>query len=107
MVSGRYRNTNLVLNTLNEDTDFNPQNFDIQTFINYHINPKWQLSFIGYYAKNDYTMLPKQRKVNFGTLQAPMTLTVFYNGRENDTYKNMMGTASVHFKPNKMEVLIR
>ncbi|MDR7846912.1 TonB-dependent receptor plug domain-containing protein [Riemerella anatipestifer] len=101
LVSGRYRNTNLVLNTLNEDTDFNPQNFDIQTFINYHINPKWQLSFIGYYAKNDYTMLPKQRKVNFGTLQAPMTLTVFYNGRENDTYKNMMGTASVHFKPNK------
>ncbi|AQY23225.1 TonB-dependent receptor plug domain-containing protein [Riemerella anatipestifer] len=101
LVSGRYRNTNLVLNTLNEDTDFNPQNFDIQTFINYHINPKWQLSFIGYYAKNDYTMLPKQRKVNFGTLQTPMTLTVFYNGRENDTYKNMMGTASVHFKPNK------
>ncbi|MFL1607007.1 TonB-dependent receptor plug domain-containing protein [Riemerella anatipestifer] len=101
LVSGRYRNTNLVLNTLNEDTDFNPQNFDIQTFINYHINPKWQLSFIGYYAKNDYMMLPKQRKVNFGTLQAPMTLTVFYNGRENDTYKNMMGTASVHFKPNK------
>ncbi len=25
LFSGRYRNTNLVLNTLNEDTDFNPK----------------------------------------------------------------------------------
>ncbi|MCZ2085546.1 MAG: TonB-dependent receptor, partial [Flavobacteriales bacterium] len=101
MISGRYRNTNLVLNTLNEDTDFNPQYMDFQTYINYKLNEKWAFSFIGYWSKNDYEMVPKVKEVEFGTLQSPLKLSVFYNGKEDDKYKNMMGTASINFKPNK------
>jgi len=101
MFSGRYRNTNLVLNTLNEDTDFNPQYMDFQSYINYNINDKWSVSFIGFYSKNDYEMIPKQKDVDFGSVQTPIKLSVFYDGKEDDQYKNMMGTASVNFKPNK------
>lgn len=101
LFSGRYRNTNLVLNTMKEDTDFNPQYMDFQSYINYSINPRWNVSFIGYFSKNDYEMVPKKKDVDFGTLQQPLKLTVFYNGREDDRYRNMMGTASVNFKPNK------
>lgn len=101
LISGRYRNTNLVLNTLNEDTDFNPQYFDLQSYLNYQFNDKWSLSFLGYFAKNDYQMVPKQKEVDFGSLLRPLKLTVFYNGQEDDQYKNMMGTVSVNFKPSK------
>ena len=101
MISGRYRNTNLVLNTLNEDTDFNPQYIDFQTYINYKLNDKWGFSFIGYFSKNDYEMIPKVKEVEFGTLQSPLKLSVFYSGKEDDKYKNMMSTASINFKPNK------
>ena len=101
LISGRYRNTNLVLNTLNEDTDFNPQYFDLQSYLNYNFNDKWSMSFLGYFAKNDYQMVPKQKEVDFGSLLRPMRLTVFYNGQEDDQYKNMMGTVSVNFKPSK------
>ncbi|MGZ5192626.1 MAG: TonB-dependent receptor plug domain-containing protein [Kaistella sp.] len=101
LFSGRYRNTNLVLNTLNEDTDFNPQYMDFQSYINYKLNDKWDFSFIGYWSKNDYEMIPKVKEVEFGTLQTPLKLSVFYNGQEDDQYKNMMGTASINFKPNK------
>ena len=101
LLSGRYRNTNLVLNTLNEDTDFNPQYMDFQTYLNYKINDKWALSFIGYFSKNDYSMIPKVKEVDFGSLQTPLKLSVFYNGQEDDQYKNMMGTATINFKPTK------
>jgi hypothetical protein len=101
LFSGRYRNTNLVLNTLNEDTDFNPQYFDFQSYINYQFNDKWAISFLGYWSKNDYEMIPKYKEVDFGTLQQPIKLYVGYEGKEDDQYKNMMGTASVTFKPNK------
>lgn len=101
LFSGRYRNTNLVLNTLNEDTDFNPQYMDFQSYINYKLNDKWDFSFIGYWSKNDYEMVPKVKEVDFGSLQTPLKLSVFYNGQEDDQYKNMMGTASINFKPNK------
>lgn len=101
LISGRYRNTNLVLNTLNEDTDFNPRYMDVQTYLNYQFNDKWSLSFLGYYAKNDYQMVPKEKEVDFGSIFQPLKLTVFYNGQEDDQYKNIMGTMSVNFKPSK------
>ncbi|MCU7613726.1 TonB-dependent receptor plug domain-containing protein [Chryseobacterium sp. GMJ5] len=100
LFSGRYRNTNLVLNTLNEDTDFNPVYYDFQTYLNYHVSEKFTMSFIGYYSKNDYEMVPKERSVDFGSVQRPINLTVFYNGKEDDKYKNMMGTFSMNYKPS-------
>jgi len=100
LFSGRYRNTNLVLNTLKEDTNFNPRYFDFQTYLNYHINDKFSLSFIGYYSKNDYEMIPKEQSIDFGSLQRPINLSVFYNGKEDDKYKNMMGTFSMNYKPS-------
>lgn len=101
IVSARYRNTNLVLNTLNENTDFNPQYKDLQSLINYNINDKWRFSFLGIYSENKYEMLPHQKNVDFGTLLQPIRLTVFYAGKENDAYRNIMGTFSVNFQPNK------
>ncbi|PZU20589.1 MAG: TonB-dependent receptor, partial [Chryseobacterium sp.] len=100
LFSGRYRNTNLVLNTLNEDTDFNPSYWDFQSYINYHISDKFSLSFIGYYSKNDYEMVPKAKSVTFGSLQQPITVNIGYAGREEDMYKNMMGTFSMNYKPS-------
>ena len=100
LFSGRYRNTNLVLNTLNEDTDFNPTYWDFQSYINYHLNDKFSMSFIGYYSKNDYEMIPKAKSVTFGSLQQPITVNIGYGGREQDMYKNMMGTFSLHYKPS-------
>ena len=100
LFSARYRNTNLVLNTLKENTDFNPIYKDFQSYINYHISPKFKLSFIGFYSQNDYEMIPKEKEVDFGSLLQPMKVNVYYNGRENDMYKNMMGTLSMYYKPS-------
>ncbi|MGK6340976.1 TonB-dependent receptor plug domain-containing protein [Chryseobacterium sp. DT-3] len=100
LFSGRYRNTNLVLNTLNEDTDFNPTYWDFQSYINYHLNDKFSMSFIGYYSKNDYEMIPKAKSVTFGSLKQPITVNIGYGGREQDMYKNMMGTFSLNYKPS-------
>lgn len=100
LFSGRYRNTNLILNTLKEDTDFNPRYMDFQSYINYHLSDKFSLSFIGYYSKNDYEMIPKEKTVDFGSLQQPIKLVVAYAGKEDDKYKNMMGTFSLNFKPS-------
>ncbi len=99
LVSGRYRNTNLVLNTLNEDTDFNPRYMDVQSYLTYQATSKLGFSFIGYYSKNDYEMIPHQKDVDFGTLQKPLRMSIGFNGREDDQYRNMMGTLSATYKP--------
>lgn len=101
IVSARYRNTNWVLNTLNEETDFNPNYADVQSFFNFKISPVLSASFLGYISRNEYEMIPKQKEVNFGTLQKPLKLSVFYSGKEDDSYRNQMGTFSLNFKPAK------
>lgn len=101
LFSGRYRNTNLIFKTLNEKTDFNPVYMDFQSFINFRLTPKFSMSFIGYYSKNDYEMIPKEKQVEFGSVQQPIKVNLFYNGKEDDRYKNMMGTLSLNFKPNE------
>ncbi|CVK16595.1 Outer membrane receptor proteins, mostly Fe transport [Apibacter mensalis] len=99
ILGARYRNTDLILNTFDGDTDFNPEYFDVQTFLQYTWAPKWKLSFLGNYASNEYKMVPKKREVEFGTLHQPIKLNVAYNGNEKDTYKTANGTLSLEFKP--------
>ena len=100
IVGARYRNTDLILNTFDGDTDFNPQYFDVQSYLQYTWTPQWKLSFLGNYASNDYTMEPKNREVEFGTLQQPIKLNVAYNGNEKDKYRTANGTVSLEFKPS-------
>ncbi|WP_295841222.1 TonB-dependent receptor [uncultured Apibacter sp.] len=100
LLGARYRNTDLILNTFDGDTDFNPEYFDIQTFLQYKLATKWNLSFLGNYASNDYEMVPKKREVEFGTLNQPIKLNVAYNGQEKDKYKTANGTLSLEFKPS-------
>ncbi|MDO4763899.1 MAG: TonB-dependent receptor plug domain-containing protein [Flavobacteriaceae bacterium] len=101
LFSGRYRNINLILNNLNEETDFSPQYTDFQTYWSYHLDEKWNVSFLGYWSENSYQMIPKKKEVHFGTLLNPLSLNVYYNGKETDRYRNMMGTLSIGFKPNE------
>ncbi|MGM5631927.1 TonB-dependent receptor [Apibacter raozihei] len=100
LVGARYRNTNLILNTLSGDTNFNPQYFDIQTFLQYKVSKQWNISFLGNYSSNDYEMIPKSREVEFGTLNQPIKLNVAYKGKEKDKYRTMNGTLAFQFRPS-------
>lgn len=100
LVGARYMNRNLILNTLDEDTDFNPQSYDIQANLNYKINSKWQLSFIGNFTNTIFEQEPKSRSTDFGSLNVPINLTVYYNGKEEDKFMTSFGALSTHFKPN-------
>ena len=56
---------------------------------------------LGYWSKNDYEMIPNYKGVDFGTVQQPIKLLVGYEGKKDDSYKNMMGTASIMYKPSQ------
>ncbi len=101
IVGGRYRNTNLILNTMDGDTNFNPEYFDFQTYLQYEWNPKWNLSFLGTYSSNNYEMIPKSREVEFGTLFHPIKLNVAYDGEEKDKYRAANGVLSLQFRPSE------
>lgn len=101
IIGARYRNTNFILNTLDEETDFNPKYQDVQTFLEYRFSPKISISFLGSFAQNDFEMQPKSRETEFGTLSQPILLTILYRGHENDKFITKNGSFSLRLRPVK------
>ena len=73
------------------ETNFTPKFADIQSYLTYKFSDKFHLSFLGNLAINDYNYQPRTRQTNFGTLQEPLALLVFYEGQENDKYNTYFG----------------
>ncbi len=87
LVGGRYMNRNLILETLDGDTEFNPQSYDIQTSLTYDIGKKWKLNALGNFSRTLFEQEPHDRTTKFGTLQNPISLKVFYNGKEEYVFQ--------------------
>jgi hypothetical protein len=94
----RYRNNSLLVNSQETQTNYTPTFADIQTNINYQASAKWQWSFLGNISQNKYLYQPLTRQTNFGTVDAPMTLAVYYKGKEKDKYDTYFGALKTTYQ---------
>ena len=101
LVGARYKNTALVLGMMNTKGDYRPNFADAQALFNYKFNEKWSLSFLGYYSKNRYMLIPENAKINTGTIDLPLQINVFFDGKEVDDYTTGLGALTLSYKPTK------
>lgn len=87
----RYRDNSLLVNSQETETNFRPRFFDVQTNITFTPSAKWQWSFLGNISSNRYDYEPLTRQTNFGTVDEPIALQVFYEGQEKDAYQTYFG----------------
>ena len=93
----RYRDNSLLVNSKETETNFRPTFIDVQTNVNYALNEKWNFSFLGNISQNKYNYQPLTRQTNFGTLNEPIALQIFYEGQENDKYRTLFGAFKTTF----------
>lgn len=96
----RYRNNALLVNSQQTQSNFNPAFTDVQNYFTYRFSNKFNLSFLGNLSINDYTNEPLNRQTNFGTLQDPKALTIFYQGKEVNRYATALGALKGNFQVN-------
>ncbi|MCX7550436.1 TonB-dependent receptor [Xanthomarina sp. F2636L] len=96
----RYRNNSLLVNAQETETNYDPTFADVQTQINYNFSDKFSLSFLGNASLNKYNYQPKTRQTNFGTLENPLALLVFYEGQEKDQYQTLFGALKATYLLN-------
>ncbi|CAA9196750.1 hypothetical protein FLACOL7796_01322 [Flavobacterium collinsii] len=94
----RYRNNSLLVNSQDTQTNYTPTFADIQTNVNYDISAKWQVSFLGNISQNKYLYQPLTRETKFGTIDQPMALAVYYEGKERDRYNTYFGALKTTYK---------
>jgi hypothetical protein len=87
----RYRNNSLLVDSQETQTNYTPTFADFQTNVNFKASDKWDFSFLGNVSQNDYQYQPLTRQTNFGTIDNPMALLVYYEGQEKDKYSTVFG----------------
>jgi len=97
IVGLRYRDNSLVLNSLETEGIVRPVFADVQTYLTYKFTDKFQLDFLGNIGINKYDFQPQNRQTNFGTLENPLALLVFYEGREKDEYQTYFGALKANY----------
>lgn len=93
----RYRDNSLLLNSLETEGAVEPVFVDAQTYLTYKFSDKFHLNFLGNISLNQYNFEPSNRQTNFGTLQDPVALLVFYDGREKSQYQTVFGALKADY----------
>lgn len=97
IIGGRYRDNSLLVNSQDTETDFRPRFADVQSYITFTPNSKWQFSFLGNISSNRYDYKPLVRTTKFGTIDNPTELSVFYEGQEKDQYNTYFGALKTSY----------
>ena len=93
----RYRDNSLLVNSQETQTNYRPTFADIQSNVNFNLNKKVQFSFLGNISRNKYNYQPLTRQTNFGTLNNPIALQIFYEGKEKDQYQTLFGAFKTNY----------
>ncbi len=95
----RYKTSKYLVSSLQTQGTYNPTFVDIQTFINYKISDKTELSFLGNFTLNSYDFTPVSRQTTFGTIQQAFNLYIYYQGHELDEYQTALGALTLNYRP--------
>lgn len=98
LIGLRYRDNSLFVNSKQTEVNFFPVFADAQAYLTYKFSDKLQVDFLGNLAINEYTYQPVTRQTNFGTLQDPIALLIFYEGQEEDRYDTYFGALKASYE---------
>ena len=101
LLGARYKNTAIALNMMDTKGTYHPSFTDVQTLLNYKLNDRWELSFLGYYSKNLYFLAPESSSTDAGYINTVYRLNVYMEGQEVDDYTTGLGALTLDFKPHK------
>lgn len=96
----RYKTNRYLLGSLDEQGDYDPNFIDIQTYITYHFSDRFDLSFLGNVARNNYHFVPETRETTFGTFQTAYNTKIYFEGQEKDQFATSLGALSANYHPN-------
>ncbi len=99
--SFRYRDNSLFVNSKEIETNFRPKFLDFQLLLSHDTSDKLKFDFLGNFSLNNYNYKPISRITNFGTIDTPLELAVFYSGQEQDNFLTIFSAFSSEYKVNK------
>lgn len=98
ITSYRQKTNQFLLNSLDTKSNYRPRFNDFQSLNIYHFSPQIKLSVLAHYSSNAYHSIPESRQSDFGTIDKPLRLNIYFDGQEKDVYKSGMGAARFDYQ---------
>lgn len=96
----RYKRNSSLLSAMDTKGEYDPNFLDYQTNMVLKMNSKWQLSFLGNIAVNNYNFTPTSRQTNFGTSEDAKQFKVYFDGKEEDRFETYFGALNLTYRPS-------
>lgn len=105
LVGVRNKSNRNLLSSQQTQGSYIPSSTDIQGYLTYKLNEKWQVEILGNFSATKFTLIPqsaqKTTSVFSPLFTANLGLDIFFNGQEKDGYNtSLIGLTAVH-QPNK------
>ncbi len=109
LVGARNRSNRNLLSSQETQGAYIPSSNDIQAFVTWKLHEKWQLEFLGNLSGTKFTLIPqsaqKTSSVFSPLFTANLGLDIFFEGREQDSYRtNLLGFSLVHQPGKKLRL---
>lgn len=97
----RYKTMKNLLGTLQTKGEYDPKDFDYQTYISWSPSQRWTIDLMGVISTNDYKFKPSDRETKFGTTEDVKSFKVYFDGEEKDKFNTYFGAFSLthNFNP--------
>ena len=97
----RYKTTAYLLGSLDTEGEYEPSDFDYQTYLSWSPSSHWSIDFIGNISRNNYDFTPSSRTTKFGTAEDLKEFKVYFDGMEKDEFHTYFGALSATHNFNK------
>lgn len=101
----RYKTMKNLLGTLETKGEYDPRDFDYQTYLSWSPNQRWTLDVMGVVSTNDYGFTPSDRETRFGTAEDVKEFKVYFDGSEQDKFRTYFGALLLTHHFNRMNEL--
>lgn len=99
LIGFRNKSNQYLINSLQTKGQYAPNFYDVQTYMTYKFKQRHVLELLANYAYNDYKFEPASRTTEFGLANQTIRITVDFDGREQNKYRNIMGGLAYSFEP--------
>jgi hypothetical protein len=82
----RKKTADYIYSSLDAKGNYNPNQYDFQSIVNYKYNKRLKFGLYFNYSHNEYKFIPTSRVTQFGSISQQMRLRMFFSGSENDLF---------------------
>lgn len=101
----RYKTMKNLLGSLETKGEYDPRDFDYQSYLSWSPNQRWTIDLMGVISTNDYDFTPSDRSTKFGTAENVKEFKVYFDGSEKDKFHTYFGAFSATHNFNKYNSL--